>query len=383
MKKKVLILGSTGSIGQATLDVIHEQRNTFKVLGLVCRDNIELLNEQILKFKPAFVCVYDKDLAIQVKFPKKGLFTGMEGIKDLVGMDVDIVMNAMPGSIGLEPTVEALKTGKVLALANKESMVMAGRLVRKLLQEGDASLIPVDSEHSALYQVMKTSDQSDLKRLIITASGGPFRDYKKTRLRNVKPKDALNHPTWKMGAKITLDSATLMNKGLEVIEARWLFDIDPSRISVLIHPESIVHGIVELVDNSLIAYLAYPDMRIPISYALNEEKRRSLSFGTLNIHEAFTLTFYPPDLDRFPSLKLALDALVQGDGAVIALNAANEVASQAFIHGKILFTDIPVLIEKALEQHHGSPIIEDVEQILEIHRWTTQFTEEKIRKEYE
>ena len=383
MKKKVLILGSTGSIGQATLDVIHEQRSTFQILGLACRDNIQLLNTQIQKFKPAFVCVYDKDLTTQVKFPKKGLFTGMEGIKNLVGMDVDIVMNAMPGSIGLEPTLEALKTGKILALANKESMVMAGRLVKKLLREGSASLIPVDSEHSALYQVMKTSDQSDLKRLIITASGGPFRDYKKARLRNVEPKDALNHPTWKMGAKITLDSATLMNKGLEVIEARWLFDIDPLKISVLIHPESIVHGIVELVDNSLIAYLAYPDMRIPISYALNEEKRRSLSFGALDIHEAFTLTFYPPDLDRFPSLKIALDALAMGDGAVIAMNAANEVASQAFIHGKILFTDIPVLIEKVLEQHHASPIIEDVEQILEIHRWATQFTEEKIRKEYE
>jgi 1-deoxy-D-xylulose-5-phosphate reductoisomerase len=383
MKKKVLILGSTGSIGQATLDVIKEQNDTFEILGLVCRDNIELLHKQILKFKPAFVCIYDEQLKTQVKFPKKRLFTGMRGIKDLVGMDADIVLNAMPGSIGLEPSVEALKTDKVLALANKESMVMAGRLVRRLIQQGNGSLIPVDSEHSALYQAMKATGQGDLKRLIITASGGPFREYKKARLRNVKPRDALNHPTWKMGAKITLDSATLMNKGLEVIEARWLFDIDPDRIKVLIHPESIVHGVIELVDNSLIAYLAYPDMRIPISYALNQEKRRPLTFGTLNMDEAFSLNFYPPDMDRFPSLKLALDALVQGDGAVIALNAANEVASQAFIDGKIKFTDIPVLIEKTLEQHHGSPIIEDVEQILEIHRWATQFTKEKIQKKYE
>jgi 1-deoxy-D-xylulose-5-phosphate reductoisomerase len=383
MKKKVLILGSTGSIGRATLEVIHEQSNSFEVLGLACKDNIKLLNTQIQKFKPAYVSVYDNDLISQVKFPKKCLLPGMQGIKDLVGMDADIVINAMPGSIGLEPTIEALRNDKILALANKESMVMAGRLVRKILQQRNGSLIPVDSEHSALYQIMKTSDQDDLKRLIITASGGPFRDYKKAKLKVVKPQDALNHPTWKMGAKITLDSATLMNKGLEVIEARWLFDIDPAQIQVLIHPESIIHGIVEYVDNSFIAYLAYPDMRIPISFALNEEKRRPLPFGALNTDEMFKLTFYPPDIDRFPSLKIALDALAIGDSTVIAMNAANEVAARAFIDGKIKFTEIPVLIEKTLEQHHGLAIIEDIEMILEIHQWATQFTEEKIRKKYE
>jgi 1-deoxy-D-xylulose-5-phosphate reductoisomerase len=383
MKKKVLILGSTGSIGRATLDVIHEQSNSFEVFGLACKDNIQLLNEQIKKFKPAYVSVYDNHLISQVKFPKKRLLPGMKGIKDLVGMDADIVMNAMPGSIGLEPSIEALKKDKLLALANKESMVMAGRLVRKILQQGNGSLIPVDSEHSALYQIMKTSDQDDLKRLIITASGGPFRDYKKVELKVVKPQDALNHPTWKMGAKITLDSATLMNKGLEVIEARWLFDIGPAQIQVLIHPESIIHGIVEYVDNSFIAYLAYPDMRIPISYALNEEKRQPLPFGALNTEKMFKLTFYPPDIDRFPSLKIALDALAVGDSAVIAMNAANEVAARAFIDGKIKFTEIPVLIEKTLDQHQGSAIIEDMGTILEIHQWASQFTEEKIRKKYE
>lgn len=379
MKKKVLVLGSTGSIGRATLDVIHDQSKSFKVLGLVCKDNIQLLNTQIQKFKPEYVCVYDEQTKSQVKFPKNRLFSGMKGIKDMIGMDAHIVMNAMPGSIGLEPTVEALEAGKILALANKESMVMAGRIVRKLLQEGKASLIPVDSEHSALYQVMKASDQRDLKRLIITASGGPFREYKKTRLRHVKPLEALNHPTWKMGAKITLDSATLMNKGLEVIEARWLFDVDSSRISVLIHPESIVHGIIELVDNSFIAYLAFPDMKIPISYALNEEKRRSLTFGSLNIHDAFKLTFYPPDFDRFPSLRIALEALAMGDGAVIAMNAANEVASQAFINGKIRFTEIPALIEKTLEKYSSPPLIADVWEIMELHQRATQFTKERIQ----
>lgn len=383
MKKKVLILGSTGSIGRATLDVLHEQSSSFEVFGLACKDNIHLLNAQIKKFKPAYVSVYDNHLLSQVKFPKKRLLPGMEGIKDLVGMDADIVVNAMPGSIGLEPTIEALKNDKILALANKESMVMAGRLVRKMVQQRNGSLIPVDSEHSALYQIMKTSDQDDLKRLVITASGGPFRDYKKAKLKVVKPQDALNHPTWKMGAKITLDSATLMNKGLEVIEARWLFDIDPAQIQVLIHPESIIHGIVEYVDNSFIAYLAYPDMRIPISYALNEEKRRPLTFGALNTDEMFKLTFYPPDVDRFPSLKIALDALAVGDSTVIAMNAANEVAARAFIDGKIKFTEIPVLIEKVLDQHHGSAIIEDLGTILEIHQWATHFTEEKIQKKYE
>jgi len=383
MKKKILILGSTGSIGRATLDVVREQSNSFEVLGLACKDNIQLLNAQIQEFKPAYVSVYDDQLISQVKFPKKHLLPGMQGIKDLVGMNADIVMNAMPGSIGLVPTIEALKNDKMLALANKESMVMAGRLVRKILQQGNGSLIPVDSEHSALYQIMKTSGQDDLKRLIITASGGPFRNYKKARLKVVKPQDALNHPTWKMGAKITLDSATLMNKGLEVIEARWLFDIDPARIEVLIHPESIIHGIIEYIDNSFIAYLAYPDMRIPISYALNGEKRRPLPFGILNTDEMLKLTFYPPDTDRFPSLKIALDALATGDSSVIAMNAANEVAARAFIDGKIKFTEIPVLIEKTLEQHYGSVMIEDLEMILEIHRWAEQFTEEKIRKKYE
>lgn len=378
MKRKVLILGCTGSIGRATLDVIHEQKDTFEVFGLVCNNNVQLLNRQIEQFKPAYACVYNKDWVDQVKFPKKRLFSGMGGIKDLIGLGAEIVMNAMPGSIGLEPTLESLKQEKIVALANKESMVMAGRLVTKMLHQGNASIIPVDSEHSALHQIMKISGRGELKNLFITASGGPFRDYKKSRLKSVKPQDALHHPTWKMGAKITLDSATLMNKGLEVIEARWLFDINPSRIKVLVHPESIVHGIIELVDNSFIAYLAYPDMRIPISYALNEEKRHPLPFGALPIDEAFKLTFYPPDTERFPSLQIALDALAMGDSAVIAMNAANETASHAFMEGRIGFTDIPILINKTLDQQPGLPIVEDIEEILAIHRWATTFTEENI-----
>ncbi|HBA54217.1 MAG TPA: 1-deoxy-D-xylulose-5-phosphate reductoisomerase [Syntrophorhabdus aromaticivorans] len=380
MKKKVLILGSTGSIGRATLDVIDSQRDTLTVTGLACKDNVELLNVQIGRFKPDFACVYDAQMRASVEFPETRLLVGMEGIRELIGMDADIVVNAMPGSIGLEPTVEALKQNKILALANKESLVMAGRVARRFLGQGKGTLIPVDSEHSALFQIMKTMGQDDVKTLIITASGGPFKDHAKTALENVKPEEALNHPTWKMGAKITLDSATLMNKGLEVIEARWLFDIEPEKIKVLIHPESIVHGIVELVDNSYMAYLAYPDMRIPISYALNEEKRRGLPFGRLDMEKAFTLTFHPPDMDRFPSLRLALDALAAGDGTVIAMNASNEVAATAFIDGKIKFTDIPILIERTLEGRFQLPIIEDVETVLAVHQEATRLAEENLRR---
>lgn len=380
MKKKVLILGSTGSIGRATLDVIDSQRDALTVTGLACKDNVELLNVQIGRFKPDFACVYDAQMRASVEFPETRLLVGMEGIRELIGMDADIVVNAMPGSIGLEPTVEALKQNKILALANKESLVMAGRVARRFLGQGKGTLIPVDSEHSALFQIMKTMGQDDVKTLIITASGGPFKDHAKTALENVKPEEALNHPTWKMGAKITLDSATLMNKGLEVIEARWLFDIEPEKIKVLIHPESIVHGIVELVDNSCMAYLAYPDMRIPISYALNEEKRRGLPFGRLDMEKAFTLTFHPPDMDRFPSLRLALDALAAGDGTVIAMNASNEVAATAFIDGKIKFTDIPILIERTLEGRFQLPIIEDVETVLAVHQEATRLAEENLRR---
>lgn len=380
MRTKVLILGSTGSIGRGTLDVIREQKNRFQVQGLACKDNIAILNEQIDEFKPEYVCVFDERMKGEVKFPRTRLLSGMSGIKKLVGMDSHIVMNAMPGSIGLEPTVESLRQNKILALANKESLVMGGRLVRSILRKSTASLIPVDSEHSALYQVMKAHDPVDLKNLIITASGGPFKDYEKARLKTVKPKEALKHPTWKMGAKITLDSATLMNKGLEVIEARWLFDVDPNRIMVLIHPESIVHGIVELVDNSFIAYLAYPDMRIPISYALNREKRLPVPFGAFDIQKTFKLSFHPPDMERFPSLKIALDALNRGDSAVVAMNAANEVAAAAFMEGRIGFTEIPAIIHETIEHHKATEIIDTIDEILEVHKWAIQFAEETIQK---
>lgn len=382
MKKKVLILGSTGSIGRATLDVISVQKDRFEVVGLACRENVELLKKQIEKFKPSFVSLYGgSELATDHLLTAK-ILPGMDGIKEMIGMDADIVVNALPGSVGLEPTIESLRNNKILALANKESLVMAGRIVRKLLKEGSARLIPVDSEHSALYQLLHSVPLRELRALTITASGGPFRNHKREALKYVKPEQALNHPTWKMGNKITLDSATLMNKGLEVIEAHWLFNIDGDRIKVIVHPESIIHGIVEFIDNGLISYMSYPDMRIPISFALNEEERCSLPFGKVNMKEPFNLTFFPPDFDSFPCLRLAYNALNTGDSAMIAINSANEVAAEAFIKGRISFTDIPAVIEEALIHHSVTPVVDTVEAILEIHGWAKDYTEKKIREFY-
>jgi 1-deoxy-D-xylulose-5-phosphate reductoisomerase len=383
MKKKVVVLGSTGSIGKGTLDVIEHQRDKFEVLGLACRENVTLLREQVEKFKPAFVSMYGNPAEDTKRIGSAKVLYGMEGIREMIGMDARIVVNALPGSAGLEPTIEALRQNKILALANKESLVMAGRIVENLLREGSGKLIPVDSEHSALYQLLASVSERELKNLTITASGGPFRAHGKEELEKVSPAEALNHPTWKMGNKITLDSATLMNKGLEVIEARWLFNIEGDRIKVVVHPESIIHGIVEFVDNGIISYMSYPDMRIPISFALNEEERCPLPFGKLSMDEPFTLTFHPPDLERFPSLRLAYEALNIGDSALIAINSANEVAAAAFVEGKIRFTDIPVIIEEALTHHPVEPVIEAIGTIWEIHKWAIDYTEKKIGEFYD
>jgi 1-deoxy-D-xylulose-5-phosphate reductoisomerase len=301
-------------------------------------------------------------------------------MKEMMRTDADIIVNALPGSVGLEPTLEALKNGKTVALANKESLVMAGRLISKLLRETPAKLIPVDSEHSALYQLLASTDRAEVETLVITASGGPFRKATKEELRKVRPEEAMKHPTWKMGKKITLDSATLTNKGLEVIEAHWLFDLDPQRIKVLIHPESVVHGMLELRDGSLLAYLAHPDMRIPISFALNEGVRTNLSFGKVKLATLRKLSFATPDVDRFPALKLAYDALEIGDSALIVFNAANEVAAAAFMEGRIGFTDIARLIDEALTHHTHIPEIEDEHIIWEVHRWAMHHVMERLRR---
>jgi len=378
MKKKVLILGSTGSIGKAALDVIANDPGSFEVYGLACRNNVELLNEQITRFRPRTACVFDEHQKGRVIAASARLFTGIDGMKEMIRSEAHIVVNALPGSIGLEPTIEAIRCGKTLALANKESLVMAGRIIRGLLADTGATLIPVDSEHSALYQLLEGVPVEELRAVIITASGGPFRKHTNRALENVNLSDALNHPTWKMGQKITLDSATLMNKGLEIIEARWLFDLEPSKIKVLIHPESILHGIVELADNSLLAYMASPDMRVPIAYALNNKKRFPLPFAPLDLEHVSKLTFHPPDPKRFPSIRLAYEALASGDSALIAFNVSNEVAAQAFIEGKIKFTDIPRIVAETIEKHPVEPVVNDLETIHRIASWTKDTSENKI-----
>jgi len=380
MKKGIILLGSTGSIGVSTLEAVENQRDEFDVVGLACRENGQLFTEQIRRFKPRFACLFDEKRAGTVDFHGTRRLTGEAGMKELLKKDAEIIVNALPGSAGLNPTIEALRQGRVLALANKESLVMAGRLVSKLAREGSAQLIPVDSEHSALYQLMEGIDRYEIERLIITASGGPFRNLSREEMGNVTAEQALRHPTWRMGKKVTIDSATLMNKGLEIIEARWLFDIGQEKIDIVVHPESIVHGMVQIVDGSVLAYMAYPDMRIPISFALNKGQRRKLPFGKINLVEAGTLTFFAPDTDRFPALKLAYRALEIGDSALITLNASNEVASSAFLEGRIAFTDIPVLVEEALSRHPSAKEIGDVETIWEIHGWAKAYLEDHLRR---
>jgi len=380
MKKGIILLGSTGSIGVSTLEAIENQRDEFDVVGLACRENGQLFTEQIRRFKPRFACLFDEKRAGTVDFHGTKRLTGEAGMKELLKAEAEIIVNALPGSAGLNPTIEALRQGRVLALANKESLVMAGRLVSKLAREGSAQLIPVDSEHSALYQLMEGIDRYEIERLIITASGGPFRNLSREELGNVTAEQALRHPTWRMGKKVTIDSATLMNKGLEIIEARWLFDIGQEKIDIVVHPESIVHGMVQIVDGSVLAYMAFPDMRIPISFALNKGQRRKLPFGKINLVEAGTLTFFAPDTDRFPALKLAYRALEIGDSALITLNASNEVASSAFLEGRIAFTDIPVLVEEALSRHPYVKEIGDVETIWEIHGWAKAYLEDHLRR---
>jgi len=380
MKKKIILLGSTGSIGASTLEAIENQRDEFDVVGLACKENTRLFNEQIRKFEPQFACLFDEAHAGGVDFGRARRLTGAAGLKQLLTAEAEIVVNALPGSAGLEPTIDALRQGRTLALANKESLVMAGRLVSKLTNSGSGRLIPVDSEHSALYQLMMGMERTEIEKLIITASGGPFRNHSAEDLGKVTAEEALRHPTWRMGRKVTIDSATLMNKGLEVIEARWLFDIGHERIDILVHPESIVHGIVQVVDGSLFAYMAYPDMKIPISFALNGGLRRKLPFGKVNLAEAGKLTFFRPDIERFPALRLAYQALDEGDGALVALNASNEVASSAFLDGRIGFADIPRLVEEVLRRHPAVKEIDDLETIWEIHGWAKIHLEEILRR---
>ncbi|OGI03013.1 MAG: 1-deoxy-D-xylulose-5-phosphate reductoisomerase [Candidatus Melainabacteria bacterium GWF2_37_15] len=361
MKRKISILGSTGSIGRQALEVIESLPDKLEVVGLAAGSNIELLKQQIEKFKPQMVSVKTKELAAQLG---KHALWGVEGLNKIAGnTDNDMVLMAVTGINGLEPTITAIENGISIALANKETLVAAGSIITKKALRNNVSIIPVDSEHSAIYQCINARDAAKVRKIILTASGGPFRTKSMEEIEQATVNSTLAHPKWSMGDKITVDSATLMNKGLEVIEAHWLFGIDYEDIKVVIHPQSIVHGAVEFLDGSYIAQLGLPTMHIPIQYALTYPKTMSgLKTGTLDLTEISRLEFEKPDLDKFPCLKLAYEAGKKGGTYPAALNAINEEAVYAFLEGKIRLTDIAKIVEKGLEEHESiaNPTLEEI-----------------------
>ena len=379
--EKVLILGSTGSIGINTLDVISQHSDKFSVIALTINTRIDLLIPQIEEFKPEFVVVTNESAAEKLRNKKDincEVLSGVEGlVSAAANCEYDILLGAMVGFAGLLPTIEAVKRGKRIALANKETLVVAGELITKLSKEYNSEIIPVDSEHSAIYQCLVGENREEVKKLILTASGGPFFKKQKKELSKVTVKEALAHPNWKMGDKITIDSASLMNKGLEVIEARWLFGLPKEKISVVVHPQSIIHSMVEFIDGSVKAQLGMPDMRLPIQYALSFPKRLKNDFPKTDFTAIKELTFFEPDLEKFQCLKLAYDALNAEGTAPCILNAANEVAVKGFLKGEISFSKIPVIIDKALEkiENHISP---NLETIIECDKITRKFAEELI-----
>ncbi|MGC9150407.1 MAG: 1-deoxy-D-xylulose-5-phosphate reductoisomerase [Microbacter sp.] len=353
--KRIAILGSTGSIGTQALEVIDTHPDLFEIYALTANNNVALLIQQAIYFQPAVVVIANdahyftlkealRDYPIQV-------FSGMDSVAQIAGMDsVDIVLTAMVGYSGLLPTLSAVKSGKTIALANKETLVVAGELMAKLLQDSHASIIPVDSEHSAIFQCLTGEPEQGLEKIILTASGGPFRQKTKEQLRHVTKEEALKHPNWKMGAKITIDSATMMNKGFEVIEARWLFGLAPDQIDVVIHPESIIHSMVQFVDGTLKAQMGLPDMRLPIQYAFSFPNRIHSPWPRLDFSTCTSLTFEQPDMEKFRNLSLAFDALKRAGNAPCVLNAANEVAVEAFLSDRISFVQISEIIEMTLEK---------------------------------
>ncbi len=352
--KTLSLLGSTGSIGRNTLELVRQFPGRFRIAGLAAGRQIDVLAEQILEFAPECVSVADETLVDQLgkRLPagrRPRILCGVEGLCTVATLPAaDMVVSAVVGAIGLLPALAAIEAGKDIGLANKETLVMAGRLIMTAVREHQVRLLPVDSEHSAIFQALEAGRRQDVARIILTASGGPFRAMIAADLPSVTPEQALAHPNWNMGRKISIDSATLMNKALEVIEARWLFDAAPEQIEVVVHPQSIVHSLVEYRDGSVVAQLGIPDMRIPIAYALSYPERLELGLSRLSLSACGGLDFEPPDHERFPALRLAFDALATGGVKPAALNAANEVAVEAFLDGRIGFTRIAEIVGAAL-----------------------------------
>ncbi len=374
--KRVVILGSTGSIGTSSLEVVSALSDQVQVLGLTAHQSTELLGEQCHQFRPRWAVLSDESLRESCdtgQFPRETeLLFGQAGIETVAASeDVDIVISGIVGAAGLVGTWAAVNAGKTVGIANKETLVVGGSLIIDLAQQSGATLIPVDSEHSAIFQALQAGQRNEVKRIVLTASGGPFRESSAKELASVTPEQALAHPTWNMGPKITIDSATLMNKALEVIEAKWLFGMEADKIEVVVHPQSIIHSFVEFVDGSVIAQLSPPDMKLPIQYALTYPARVPGISPQIDWKEAMTLDFSPPDLDAFPALELGYEVARRGGSCGAVLNAANEIAVQRFLTNKLHFQDIARTCRAVLDAHHYSPN-PTLAELFELDRWARQ-----------
>ncbi len=386
MPQRIAILGSTGSIGTQTLQVIDRFPDRFKVVGLSTKGNIDLLKRQIEKYKPEAVAVSEREKALELKNnikssgPKTVVLAGEDGLTELAALgSAELIVVALVGFSGLKPTLTALKKGKEIALANKEALVVGGELIMGEARSRDIIIRPIDSEHSAIFQCINKAAGDNLNKIILTASGGPFRGWLKEKLVHVTPAQALKHPTWKMGAKISIDSATLMNKGFEVIEARWLFNLDYSKIKVVIHPESMIHSMVEYIDGSVLAQIGAPDMLLPIQYALSYPERWANESSGLNWQEKLQIHFSPPDCTNFPCLDYAYAAGKTGGTLPAAMNAANEVAVEKFLSNEISFLHIPLLIEEIMNRHVVifNP---SLEELIAVDKWAREEAEVTAQK---
>jgi 1-deoxy-D-xylulose-5-phosphate reductoisomerase len=380
--KNISLLGSTGSIGQSTLSVVEKYPDRFRIVALAAGINVDFLEKQVRKFKPAIVATASEKSAENLRKRcidlKIRIFSGVEGmIQVATAEDADITVSAIVGTAGLVPTMAAICSGKDIALANKEVLVTAGELVMAESRTRRVSILPVDSEHSAIFQCLHAGQKKDIRKLILTASGGPFRNYSQKELARVSLAQALNHPNWSMGKKITIDSATLMNKGLEVIEARWLFDMEPEKVKVLVHPQSIIHSMVEYQDGAVVAQLGMPDMKGPIAYALSYPERLPDVSPPLDLVSVGMLTFEEPDMERFPCLAYAYESFKAGGTMPAVLSAANEVAVKYFLEEKIDYRDIARVIKTTMDAHTPSPL-KTVEEALKADHWARQKAEKVV-----
>ena len=377
-KRKIAVLGSTGSIGSQTLDVISQHTDRFEAYVLAANNQIEKLIEQARRFLPEIVIIANKEKYSRLKAALADLpikvYAGSEAIEQVVSdTQIDVVLTAMVGFSGLKPTIAAIRAGKTIALANKETLVVAGELITKLALENKTPVLPVDSEHSAIFQCLNGESHNRIDKILLTASGGPFRSFKKEQLKHVTTAQALNHPNWDMGVKVTIDSATMMNKGLEMIEAKWLFDVDPNKIEIVVHPQSVIHSMVQFEDKSVIAQLSLPDMRMPIQYALSYPERLNSTCEPLDIFKLSTFTFEKPDFDKFQNLRLSYEAIEKGGNMPCIMNAANEIAVDLFLNEKISFLQISRLIEQTMQKSVfiTHPTLEDYIQTDDQARKTT------------